>query len=41
MVVGLFGGRVYVQILDAIHYTSGHDYDYVLCVVTFVPEDMA
>ena len=28
MLVGSLGGRVYVQILDAIHYNSGHDYDY-------------
>lgn len=40
MLVGLLGGRVYVQIIDAIHYTSDHDYDYALWVVTFVPEDM-
>ena len=30
MLVGLLGGRVYVQTLDAIHYTSDHDYDYAL-----------
>ena len=40
MLVGLLGGRVYVQILDATHYLSGHEYDYALWVVTFVPEDM-
>ena len=30
MLVGLLGGRVYVQILDAIHYTYDNDYDYAL-----------
>ena len=40
MLVGLFGGRVYVKILDATDYLSGHEYDYALWVVTFVPGDM-
>ena len=40
MLVGLLGGRVYVQILDATHYLSDHEYDYALRVVTFVAEDL-
>ena len=40
MLVGLLGGRLYVQILDAIQYLSGHEHNYALWVVTFVPEDM-
>ena len=30
MLVGLLGGRLYVQIFDAIHYLSGLEYDYAL-----------
>ena len=30
MLVGLLGGRLYVQILDAIQYLSGHEYNYTL-----------
>ncbi len=41
MLVRLLGGRLYVQILDAINYLSGHEYDYALWLVTFFPEDMA
>ena len=40
MLVGLFGGRSYVQILNAIQYPSDYEHEYDLCVVTFVPEDM-
>ena len=40
MLVGLFGGRLYVQIHYAIQYPFdlGHEYD--VRVVTFVLEDM-
>jgi hypothetical protein len=30
MLVGLFGGRLYVQILDAIQYPSDHGHEYEL-----------
>ena len=40
MLVGLLGGKLYVPIIDAIQYLSGHEYYYALWVVTFVPEDM-
>jgi hypothetical protein len=40
MLVGLFGRRSYVQILDAIQYTFDHEHEYELGVVTFVLEDM-
>ena len=40
MLVGLFGGRLYVQIYYAIQYSSDLVHEYALCVVTFVPEDM-
>ena len=40
MLVGLFGGRSYVQILNAYDYSFDYEHEYALCVVTFVPEDM-
>ena len=40
MLIGLLGGRSYVQILNAYYYTSDYEYEYALGVVTFVPEDM-
>ena len=40
MLVGLFGGRSYVQILYAHSYPSDYEHVYALWVVTFVPEDM-
>ena len=39
MLVGLFGGRSYVQILNAIQYPSDYEHEYALWVVMFVPED--
>ena len=39
MLVGLFGGRSYVQILYAYYYPSDYEHEYVLWVITFVPED--
>ena len=39
MLVGLFGGRSYVQILYAHYYPSDYEQEYALLVVTFVPED--
>ena len=40
MLVGLFGGRLYVQILDVIQYPFGLEHEYDLWVVTFILEDM-
>ena len=40
MLVGLFGGWSYVQILNAIQYPSDYEHEYDLWVVTFVPKDM-
>ena len=40
MLIGLLGGRSYVQILNAYYYSSDYEYEYALCVVTFVPEDI-
>ena len=40
MLVGLFGGRSYVQIHYAYQYSSDYENEYALLVVTFVPEDM-
>ena len=40
MVVGLFGGRLNIQILKHIQYTSDLEHEYDLRVVTFVLEDM-
>ena len=40
MLVDLFGGRLNVQILKHIQYTSNFEHDYDLWVVTFVLEDM-
>ena len=40
ILIGLLGGRSYVQILHAYYYTSDYEHDYALWVVTFVPEDM-
>ena len=40
MLVGLFGGRSYVQICYAIQYPFDLEHEYVLSVVTFVLEDM-
>jgi hypothetical protein len=40
MLVSLFGGRLYVEILMHILYPSGLEHDYDLGVVTFVLEDM-
>ena len=40
MLVGLFGGRLYVQILNVIQYPSDVEHEYDLLVVTFVLEDM-
>ena len=37
MLVGLFGGRSYVQIHNDNYYP---EHEYALGVVTFVPEDM-
>ena len=39
MLVGLFGGRSYVQILYAYYYPSDYEHEYALCVITFVPKD--
>ena len=40
MLVGLIGGRSYVQILYAYYYPSDYEHEYALSVVTFVPGDM-
>jgi hypothetical protein len=40
MLVGLFGGRLYVQILKYIQYPSDLEHEHDLWVVTFVLEDM-
>ena len=40
MLVGLLGGRSYVQILYAYCYSYDYEHEYDLLVVTFVPEDM-
>ena len=40
MLVGLFDGRLYVQILDDIQYPYDLEHEYDLWVVTFVLEDM-
>ena len=40
MLVCLFGGRSYVQILNGNQYPSDHENENALWVVTFVPEDM-
>ena len=40
MLIGLLGGRSYVQILNAYYYPSGYEHKYALLVVTFVPKDM-
>jgi hypothetical protein len=40
MLVGLFGGRSYVQILNDIQYPYDYEHEYALWVVTFVPKDM-
>ena len=40
MLVGLFGGRSYVQILNDIQYPSNLEHEHALRVVTFVPGDM-
>ena len=39
MLVGLFGGRSYVQILYAHYYLSDYEHEYALSVVMFVLED--
>ena len=39
MLVGLFGGRSYVQILYALYYPSDYEDEYALRVITFVPEE--
>ena len=40
ILIGLLGGRSYVQILNAYYYTSDYEHEYALGVVMFVPEDM-
>ena len=40
MLIGLLGGRSYVQILYAYYYSSDFEHEYALWVVTFVPKDM-
>ena len=40
MIISLFGGILYVQILDDIQYPSDLEHEYDLWVVTFVLEDM-
>ena len=40
MLVGLFGGKSYVHILNHIQYPSDLEHAYDLLVVTFVLEDM-
>ena len=40
MLIGLLGGRSYVQILNSYYYSSDYEHEYALWVVTFVPEDM-
>jgi hypothetical protein len=40
MLVSLFGGRSYVQILNDIQYSSDLEHEHALSVVMFVPEDM-
>ena len=39
MLIGLFGGRSYVQILHAYYYPSDYEHEYALWVIMFVPED--
>ena len=39
MLVGLIGGRSFVQILYAYYYPSDYEHEYALQVFTFVPED--
>ena len=39
MLVGLLGGRSYVQILYAHYYPSDYEHEYALGVIMFVPED--
>ena len=40
MLIGLLGGRSYVQILDDIQYPSDLEHEYDLWVVAFVIKDM-
>ena len=40
MLVGLLGGRLYVQIVNHILFFSDHEHEYDLGVVPFVLEDM-
>ena len=40
MLVGLFGGRLYVHILNGIQYPFDLEHEYYLRVVSFVLEDM-
>ena len=40
MLIGLLGGRSYVQIPNAYYYSSDYEHEYAFCVVTFVLEDM-
>ena len=40
MLVDLFGGWLYFQILKNIQYTSDLEHEYDLWVITFVLEDM-
>ena len=40
MLVGLFGGRLNIQILKNIQYTSDLEHEYDLWLVTFVLEYM-
>ena len=40
MLIGLFGGRLNVQILKHIQYTFDLEHEYDLLVVTFILEDM-
>jgi hypothetical protein len=40
MLVGLFGGRSYVKILNDIQYPSDIEHEHALWVVMLVPEDM-
>ena len=40
MLVGLFGGRSYIQILNDSYYPYDLEHEHALWVVNFVPEDM-
>ena len=39
MLIGLIGGRLYIQILYAYFYPSDYEPEYALRVITIIPED--